>query len=218
MPQVAAVPFEPQELPFGYSALEIQTAITSAPAPAEAPRTVKKVPAKIEEDFNGGLRNWIGGTADWKLNAAGVRTGSFALFAPSLDLTDYDFEFLAHVDQRSVTWVFRATDENEYHRASIANTPGGRTFTRSSVVEGTEGLSVAKALRAPANPKSAITVQTRVRGNEFTVSMDGETVDRWTENRLPVGGIGFISSPEDRARLYWVRIMPGNETEEIDKS
>ena len=72
----------------------------------------RKTPAAttIEERFESGWTNWIGGTADWKVDAAGVRTGSLALFAPSLDLTDYDLEFLARIDQRSVAWVFRAAN------------------------------------------------------------------------------------------------------------
>jgi hypothetical protein len=218
-PQLAEVPFEPQEPPFGYSPLEIHTNMPSAPgesvtASAEtsvaAPAEQAAVAAQstIEERFEAGLRNWIGKTDDWKIDVAGVRTGSLALFAPSLDLVDYDLEFLARVDQHSLTWLFRASDENEYQVASIANIPGGRSFARSTVLGGNPGLSVSKSLRAPANPKSAITVQTRIRGNEFSVSIDGETIDRWTDNRLPIGGIGFMGKPDDRARLYWVRVSP----------
>ena len=217
--QFAVVPFEPQELPFGgYSALEIQTGMPVVPAASEklqpggaTASAAAPAPARIEEHFDNGWKNWIGHTDDWKIDAAGVRTGSLALFAPSLDLTDYDMEFLARIDHRSVTWLFRATDEKEYHVATIANAPGGRSFTRSTVIDGNPGLSVSKALRSPANPKAAITVQTHVRGNEFSVSVDGETIDRWTDNRLSIGGVGFMSQPDDRARLYWIRMNPATE-------
>jgi hypothetical protein len=56
--------------------------------------------------------------------------------------------------------------------------------------------------------KTAITVRLRVRGGEFTLYLDGQAVDTWNDARFPVGGIGFVGTPDDRARLYWVRLTP----------
>jgi hypothetical protein len=36
--------------------------------------------------------------------------------------------------------------------------------------------------------------------------VDGHNIDAWTDNRLPMGGIGFSGTADDRARLYWVRL------------
>jgi len=65
---------------------------------------------------------------------AGVRPGALALFAPSLAMVDYDLEFRPH-RQKSLSWLFRASDEQNYHLATISISPQGRTFTRSSVIE-----------------------------------------------------------------------------------
>jgi len=46
------------------------------------------------------------------------------------------------------------------------------------------------------------------------VSLEGHPVDTWTDDRLPVGGIGFIGAPDDRARLYWVKISPAAHSKE----
>jgi len=113
----------------------------------------------------------------------------------------YDLEFLARIDQKSLSWVFRASDEQNYHLATISISPQGRTFTRSSVIEDAPGLSVTTPVRQVGNPKSAITILTKVRGNDFTVSIDGETIERWSDNRLAIGGVGFLGAPEKRARF-----------------
>jgi hypothetical protein len=51
-----------------------------------------------------------------------------------------------------------------------------------------------------------MTVSTRVAGDSFTVSVDGKSFDAWDDDRFPMGGIGFMGAPDDRARLYWVRL------------
>ena len=51
-----------------------------------------------------------------------------------------------------------------------------------------------------------MTVSTHASGDSFTVSVDGKNIDAWDDDRFPMGGIGFIGAPDDRARLYWVRL------------
>jgi hypothetical protein len=122
-------------------------------------------------------------------------------------MIDYDLEFLARIDQKSLSWVFRAADEQNYHLATLSTSPQGRTFTRSSVIEDVPGLSVTTPVRQAGGPRAAVTILTRVRGNDFTVSIDGETIERWSDNRLATGGVGFLGAPDQRARLYWVRLV-----------
>jgi hypothetical protein len=51
-----------------------------------------------------------------------------------------------------------------------------------------------------------MTVSTRANGDSFTDSVDGKIIDAWDDDRFPMGGIGFTGAPDDRARLYWVRL------------
>ena len=44
------------------------------------------------------------------------------------------------------------------------------------------------------------------RGYRFSINVDGKTIDAWDDDRFATGGIGFIGAPDDRARLYWVRL------------
>src|SRR5262249_51246867 len=87
------------------------------PVVTPAPRLVAVPPAqavKFEEHFGGGWENWVGGMADWKVDIAGVRTGSLALYKPTLELSDYDLEFLARIDTHSVTWGIRAAEKDPH--------------------------------------------------------------------------------------------------------
>ncbi len=222
IPRFSTVSFEPQEAPFGYSIFKIQSGmpalpVSQAPTPkagqqqqrtaAKPSRQAKTEAIRLEDRFDAGLGNWVGGVSDWKVDVAGVRPGALALFAPSLAMVDYDLEFLVRIDQKSLSWVFRAADEQNYHLATISVTPQGRTFTRSSVIEDAPGLSVTTPVRQAGAAKAAVTILTKVRGNDFTVSIDGEPIERWSDNRLAIGGIGFLGAPEKRARLYWVRLV-----------
>jgi hypothetical protein len=51
-----------------------------------------------------------------------------------------------------------------------------------------------------------MTVSTCVSGDSFTVSVDGNCIETWDDDRFPMGGIGFAGAPDDRARLYWVKL------------
>jgi hypothetical protein len=155
----------------------------------------------------------MGGTKDWKVDVAGVRTGPLALFVPTLELIDYRLDFLARIDTRSVTWVVRAAGLDEYLRCTLTAVPGGELeFSRCAVVAGAAQAPITAPNRLPGKPRSAMTVSTRVEGDSFTVSVDGKTIETWDDDRFPMGGVGFQGAPEDRARLYWVRLSSTEST------
>jgi hypothetical protein len=180
-----------------------------AASPPAAPAAV----VRIEEHFGSGWDNWMGGTKDWKVDVAGVRTGPLALFVPTLELIDYQLDFLARIDTCSVNWVVRAAGLDEYLRCTLTAVPGGELeFSRCAVVGGAAQAPITAPNRLPGKPRSAMTVSTRVDGDSFTVSVDGKTIDTWNDDRFPMGGIGFTGAPDDRARLYWVRLSSTEST------
>jgi hypothetical protein len=224
--QSATAPIQALEGPVGYPKVTIQDTLAGAIlSPVSLPATPASLPADIaendpgdvvaiapvqkrfEENFDSGWTNWSGGTADWKVDIAGVRTGSLALFIPSMDMIDYELEFLTRIDNRTVTWVIRAANPNEYCRCALTALPSGELeFSHSVLFEGAAEPSVTAAGRIAAKPKSAVTVRTHVQGQTFTVTVNGTPMDTWTDTRLPIGGIGFMGTPADRARLYWIRL------------
>jgi len=188
------------KITFGYAEERKRAAAESAKAPTVAM-------TRVQENFDSGCANWVGGVSDWKLDAAGARTGSLAFYSPSMELTDYDVEFLVRVENHTATWVFRATDEKDHYRATLQATPeGGYEFTRAAVIGGKEEPAVCAPVTANSKTRTALAVRTSVKGNSFSVFVDGQAVDHWSDARLPAGGVGFGSAPDERARLYWVRV------------
>jgi hypothetical protein len=221
--RLTLVAFQPQEKPFEWAPTALHGTLVSDMHFGAAPvRKVDAAPATLEEHFENGLQNWLGGTADWKVDVAGVRPGSLALFTPSLDAHDYALEFLTRIEKQGVTWVFRAANFNDYFQATLAAAPGGGyELSRSAVIGGSPEAATVRSVPAapPARAgKTAVTLRTRAAGGDFTISLDGQVIDSWADSRLPAGGIGFMGVPEDRTRLYWVKVLPaGNVNKEHSK-
>ena len=150
-PQLALVPIEPQEASFEYSPIRLDVGAVAAaatPAAPEAPPlSAPRAKLRIEENFDAGLGQWVGDLSEWKVDAAGAHTGALALFAPSAELIDYDFEFLARMEGHSLTWVFRAEEMTDYYAASVAIAADGNlVFHRWSVTRDVAGARVSKPL------------------------------------------------------------------------
>jgi hypothetical protein len=222
-PQVSFSPFIPQE-PQGCPVVPFQAVIAGGappPPPVAAPSITslpeapdldkpaepEMVAVHFEEHFENGWDNWVGGVEDWKVDVAGVRTGSMALFMPTLDLTDYELEFLGRIDTKTLNWVIRAAGLDQHLQCTLTLIEGNQLqFSRTVVKGGKEDSPVVSQIHVPGKKRSTITINTTVNGENFKVSVDGNIIDEWTERRLPSGGVGFMASAEDRARLYWVKV------------
>jgi hypothetical protein len=54
-------------------------------------------------------------------------------------------------------------------------------------------------------------VAVEVKGNRVITSIEGQEVDRWTDDTLASGGVGFFSEPGERARLYWMKLVTNDD-------
>jgi hypothetical protein len=219
-PQVVTKDFEPREelcvpkIPYCNVLAAAVTPENPAAEPAAPPVPVSApvlVPApeavRYEEHFDNGWDNWAGGVADWKVDIAGVRTGTLALYVPTLDLNDYDLEFLTRIDGRSVNWVVRAAGADSHLHCKVSAIEGGQLeFSRAVVQGGVAETAVVSSTRVPGKPRATFTVRMSAAGPIFSISIDGKTIDSWVDDRLATGGIGFMGAADDRARLYWVRV------------
>lgn len=169
---------------------------------------------EFNDDFRTGLGSWqaLGrGTQSWTVAYDGyVRPGRLALFTPSRPMRDYRLEFLAQIERKAVSWVYRAQDTNNYYAAKIVITQPGPlpalSLVRYAVIRGRVERRVEVPVRVVIQGSVPYSVQCLVRGETFTTSIAGEVVDVWSDGRFSRGGVGFFAEPGESARLYWVKV------------
>ncbi len=168
----------------------------------------------LSEDFRSGLDEWISrddATAAWSFDATGfVRPGPLALYRPSMELTDYQLQFLGMLDKQALSWVARAADYDNFYVIKLNVLKAGPLptigLTRYAVVN---GVADSRAdIIAPIDARADMLYRVRldVHGNDFTLSVQDQMVDSWSEPRLRHGGIGFFSARGEESRLRWVQI------------
>jgi hypothetical protein len=74
------------------------------------------------------------------------------------------------------------------------------------VVGGKKGHKVEVPLSVMVHNNTPYHVAVEVKGNRVTTSIEGQEVDRWVDDTLASGGVGFFSEPGERARLYWMKL------------
>jgi hypothetical protein len=166
------------------------------------------------DDFRSGLDAWESRsnlTRSWSYDASGfVRPGPLAVFKPTVDLSDYRFEFLAEIDQKALGWAFRAEDLNNYYAMKFVVVKPGPLplvhIVRYAVINGKEGPHVDKPLPMTVRTDMLYRIQVNARGEDFTILAQGQIVDFWSDNRLQHGGVGFFCNRGERARLRWVEV------------
>jgi len=181
---------------------------------------LRRAAVSLTDDFRLGLSEWEGQgdwANEWSYDTAGfVRIGSLALLTPSMSLTDYRMEFLGQIERRSMAWVVRAADYRNYHVVKIVITKPGplpaASVFRYAVINGKEQKVTEVPLRLPLRGDTLYRVNTEVRGDFFTLAVQGQLIDTWTEPRLRRGGVGFFSMNPDRARLRWVGVWHQYDT------
>ena len=175
---------------------------------------VDRAAIELYDDFRSGLSSWEGKgdwAKTWSYDGAGfARSGSLALYTPSLQLTDYQFEFLGQIEKKGLSWVVRAQDLDNYYVSKIVITrPGplpGVAIVRYAVIGGEEGPRQQIPLAMSVRNDMLYRVRVEVRGDNFTTLIQGQVVDSWSDDRLKHGGIGFLSPKGERSLLRWITV------------
>jgi hypothetical protein len=176
---------------------------------------LSRAAVRLFDDFRGGLGAWQGreGWAKtWKYSDSSfLEPGDLAIYTPTLDMRDYTMEFLGQIERRSLNWVFRAKDTENYYAIRIVITKGGplpaASVVRYRVVGGKESGLVTLPLPISIRPDTVYRVRMDVRGRQFTTYVQGQVVDTFEDDRLTEGGVGFWSPKGDRSLLRWVEVM-----------
>jgi len=175
---------------------------------------MRRAGIRLFDDFRSGLSAWQGAgnwAKSWRYgDATFVQPGDLALLTPSLGLSDYTLTFLGQIERRSLNWVFRAKDLENYYSMRIAVTRGGplpeAVLVRSIVLNGKEREVKTLPIPFPVQADTLYLVRTEVRGQDFTTYIQNQIVDHFSDSRLKTGGVGFYSPRGDRALLRWVEV------------
>lgn len=176
---------------------------------------LSRAAVRLYDDFRGGLGAWSGreGWArTWKYNDSSfLEPGDLAIYQPTLEMRDYSVEFLGQIERRSLNWIFRAKDLQNYYAMRIVITKGGplpsASLVRYAVIGGKEKSHLTLPLPMSIRPDTVYRVRMDVRGKQFTTYVQGQVVDNFEDDRLAEGGIGFWSPRGDSSLLRWVEVM-----------
>jgi hypothetical protein len=180
----------------------------------------KRATVEFTDTFHAGMKSW---NADPKIGAPGwsrhpdgyVRTGQLALYRPSAVFSDYRLEFFAQIESKSLGWVVRARDPQNYYAMKFTVLePGLRpiiAMVHYPVVGGKKGHKVEVPLSVMVHNDTPYHVAVEVKGNRVITSIEGQEVDRWVDDMPATGGVGFFSEPGERARLYWMKLAANDD-------
>ena len=175
---------------------------------------LSRAAVRLFDDFRGGLGSWSGEdgwSKTWKYGAASfLEPGQLALYAPTVGMRDYTFQFLGQIERKSLNWVFRASDAKNYYAMRIVITRGGplpeAQLVRSTVIGGKERDVTTMPIPFPVRPDTLYLVKMDIRGDDYTTYIQGQVVDTFTDSRLEQGGVGFYSARGEQSMLRWVEL------------
>jgi len=170
------------------------------------PTRSKAKAVEVETDTRGG--GWV------RESTSGADSGAkqarqLILYQPSLNAANGKLEFTWKVDAPGVGWIFRATDVANYYAVRIkvlSHAPSLKLSVEHFTVHlGNEGSHSEKVLLFPRNDP-ALRVRMDVAGPSFTLYLQGNAVDYWTDTGLTSGGFGFYEEWHQAAEVRSVRM------------
>lgn len=178
--------------------------------------------AKVDlfDDFSTGLDDWQSGqdlASTWSYDKNGfVNPGALSLFTPSMHLTDYDLDALVQIETKGIGLVFRAAGPKTYQAVQILTGGSGSMpalmLQRYSVVGGKASRPVQVRSPSQFQVDTLYRVHLQVRGDEFSLYIQGQLVDYWSDNRLRAGGVGLFCDPGEHARVAWIRVSHNTDS------
>ena len=151
-----------------------------------------------------GEQGWV---TEWASDVVGSRRGrQLTLYRPSASLSDYHMQFAGQIESKALGWVFRVSDTNNYYGMKIENDkPGSVLYSRFAVVHGRQGEVTQKTLPIQARADTIYNVRLEASGPRFSVYIQGEPVDLWTDSNLKAGALGFMNETAESGRTNSVR-------------
>jgi hypothetical protein len=179
-------------------------------------------PVTLRHDFGSGL-------SDWSIMSLGTHTkvddphgylasaspndvlpGSLRLWKKSTSLSNYQMEFQAQIERKSLSWAYRATNEKNYYATKLVMTHAGPQpnagLVRYLMLNGHEWDRVQMPLPLTLERGTSYKVRVSVQDDRFITYVNGQVVSSWRDQRLPRGGVGFFADDDDAQKVAWVSL------------
>jgi len=173
----------------------------------------------LREDFQAGLGAWTGTKgweSTWSMNSPGaVQPGRMALFQPLTPVTDYLLEIQGQIQSKALGFVFRAADMNNYYAAKIViRKPGPLPsiyLLRYAVIEGRAGQKTETLLPTYLRTDTLYDMLVTVRGENFTITVNGQLVETWSDSSLKSGGVGLFAEKGEISQIRSVHLTENDD-------
>jgi hypothetical protein len=160
-----------------------------------------------------GEGGWVEG---WAGDPIGLHTGrQITIYRPSLKLSDYRFDFQGQIDTKSLGWIFRAADPENYYAMKLElvspELPLTVVLYKYMVLKGRQVQVGRVPIELPVKNDTVFSVRLDVRGPKFSAYVQGQPVDVWTDDQLRTGGVGFLNERNERGKVKSVSLsyLPG---------
>jgi len=172
-------------------------------------------PVSLKHDFRSGLADWATVGLHSKVNVSSaspdvVSPGSLRIWQKSTTLSNYQLEFVAQIERKSLSWAYRATDERNYYATKLVMTrPGPQPnagLVRYLMLNGHEWDRVQMPLPLTLERGASYKVRVSVQDDRFITYVNGQVVSSWRDQRLQRGGVGFFAEDDDPQHVAWVTV------------
>ena len=194
---------------------------SSGPLASVRGAIARRAAVQVTDNFAYGMKAWgadeTGWVKGWSRDPAGyVRPGEMALFQPSMKYKDYRLEFFGLIENKSMGWMVRAKDDQNYYAMKFTTLESGLrpiiAVVHYPVVGGQMGHKVDTPLNVMVHNNRPYHVAVEVHGNRVRTSIEGQEIDSWTDDALMAsGGVGFFTDAGARARLYWMKVFKNDD-------
>jgi len=178
----------------------------------------RRAQVDIFEDFRSGLDSWqnIDNVATWSYDSGGLAIpGKLAILTPTIPLQDYDLDTVAQVVSKGLGIVFRATGMRDHQVAKLLVDGRGPmpplVIDRYSEVGGKESPHIRIRCPGTFQKDTLYHIHLEVRGDRYTLFIEGQLIDSWSDARTMKGGVGFFCVNGERARVAWLHVSHNDD-------
>jgi hypothetical protein len=155
-----------------------------------------------------GEGGWV---ENWASDPAGLHGDrQITIYRPSLKLSDYRIEFKGQIDTKSIGWIFRAADPDNYYAMKLQlvsqELPLTVVLYKYIVLKGRQVQVGRVPIDVPVKNDTVFSIRMDVRGPKFYTYVQGQPVDVWTDDQIKLGGVGFLNERSERGKIKSVSL------------